>query len=134
MRIVRDVRTFRARPPVQDRRTHSRVAVKLPCKVKGANTEHSAVLVHLSLGGAFVHSTWCPAEGERVTLLLSSPRNKGLVQLEATVLRVGNHTSDGRRYDGFVVRFDKKVSDLLRVMQSALSGSAHFALPGEPIY
>lgn len=91
--------TIRSRA-AQDRRNISRVIVRLDCQFTHEEVTHKAVMVDLSLKGAFFSSTFLPPNNSDITIKVMSPvTNKPLV-FDGKVIRgtwvMSDHGKRGR--------------------------------------
>ena len=112
-------------PPVQDRRAHSRISMALPCEIRTGQTTRKATLVRLSLSGAFIASSYTPASGEHVTIVIPSRGRTGSLTLTGEVVRSGFHFSQQVSSRGFGIHFQRAGSDLLLLIRDAMAGNAH---------
>ncbi len=103
---------------VQDSRKISRVATRMDCQLTQGGNTFDAVIINLSLGGAFISSKNLLPTGSSVTLTLKSPELKNDLKLEGTVLRGDWVMSDHGKLGRFGIRFSHTSLDLIKLISS----------------
>jgi hypothetical protein len=97
----------------QDRRNTSRVMARLDCSFTLKGTRYEAVIVDLSMKGAFLSSPFLPSTGSIITIELGPPAVKEPLSFECTVLRgtwvMADHGKRGR----FSIRFGSSNPELM---------------------
>ena len=104
---------------MQDRRNISRVIVRLDCQFVHDGTTYDAVVVDLSLKGAFLSSTFLPPNNSIITVTLISPVTQKTLIFDATVLRGTWAMSDHGKRSRFGIRFTYAPVDLIALMRTA---------------
>jgi hypothetical protein len=89
----------------QDRRNTSRVMARLDCSFTSQETRYAAVIVDLSMKGAFLSSTFLPPTGSTITIELGPPAVKKPILFDCTVLRGTWVMSDQGKRGRFSIRF-----------------------------
>ena len=89
---------------------------RLDCCFKSGGTRHDAVIVDLSLKGAYLSSEFLPSSGSTITVVIQPPAVKKTLSFDGTVLRgtwvMTEHGKRGR----FGVRFAGTSPDLLTLI------------------
>jgi hypothetical protein len=101
----------------QDRRGISRVVTRLDCQITFDGVSRDAVIVDLSLRGAFLSSSFLPPKDGAVTITLKSPISKKVLKLEGKVVRGGWGMSDHGQLSRFGVRFSHAPLDLAEIIR-----------------
>jgi hypothetical protein len=97
----------------QDRRNTSRVMARIECFFTSGKTRHSAVIVDLSLKGAFLSSKFLPENGSSITVEIQPPAVKKALSFDGTVLRGTWVMSEQGKLGRFGIRFASNNPDLL---------------------
>ena len=106
---------------MHDRRNLSRVIVCLNCQFTHEGVTHEAVMVDLSLKGAFFSATFLPPNGSIITFTLNAPvTNKPLV-FTGKVLRGTWAMSDHGKRGRFGITFVNAPVGLIGLMSAAKS-------------
>jgi hypothetical protein len=105
----------------QDRRNTSRVMARLDCSLTVDGAEHKAVIVDLSMKGAFLSSKILPRNGSTVTVAIQPPAVKKELVFTGTVIRGTRVTSDHGELGRFGIRFGSNSTDLLMLISKLYS-------------
>jgi hypothetical protein len=97
----------------QDRRNTSRVMARLDCSFTSKGTRYAAVIVDLSMKGAFISSTFLPSTGSTITIELGPPAVKKPLSFDCTVLRGTWVMSDQGKRGRFSIRFSGPNPELM---------------------
>jgi hypothetical protein len=97
----------------QDRRNTSRVMARLDCLLTVGGVDHKAVIVDLSMKGAFLSCNILPPGGSTITVTIRPPAVKKQLVFTGTVIRGTWVTSDHGRLGRFGIRFDAHSTDIL---------------------
>lgn len=89
----------------QDRRNISRVIVRMDCQFTHEGVNHKAVMVDLSLKGAFFSATFLPPNNSVVTVTLNPPAAPKPLVFEGTVIRGTWAMSDHGKRGRFGIKF-----------------------------
>jgi hypothetical protein len=100
----------------QDRRNLSRVILLLDCQFTHEGVTHKAVMVDLSLKGAYFSADFLPPKGSIITVTLSSPVTKKTLVFDGTVLRGTWASSDHGKRGRFGIRFSYAPVDLIALL------------------
>ena len=100
----------------QDRRNTSRVMARLDCCLIIDGVSHKAVIVDLSMKGAFLSTKILPPNGSTVTVSIKPPAVKKELMFTGTVTRGTWVTSDHGKLGRFGVRFGTHPTDLLMLV------------------
>jgi hypothetical protein len=104
---------------VQDRRTHMRLEVRIPCTFSVDGIARPGEIIRLSMSGCFVASNnWYPCKGDEVTIAFHADQNP--VVLEGKVTRVGVCCSKDKVRSGFAARVGAK-PEVVHVMRHQLA-------------
>ncbi len=105
----------------QDRRANSRVMVRLDCQCTFNGVNYPAVIVDLSLKGAFLSAKFLPPVGSAVTVTLQTPHLRRDLTVEGSVARgtrvMTEHGEQGR----FGIRFNNTPLDLVVLINKLAS-------------
>ncbi len=112
--------TIRSRV-TQDRRLLSRIPALLPCEFTYDNVTRQAVIVDLSLNGAFLSAKSLPPEDARITISLFSTYLKKPLLLDGRIARRGWGTSEEGNIGRFGVRFDRVSPELINLLRALIS-------------
>jgi len=104
----------------QDRRNISRVIARLDCSFISGGVSHEAVIVDLSLKGAFLSSNFLPPNGSTITVEIKPPAVKMALSFNCTVLRGTWVMAEQGKRSRFGIRFTASHPDLL-ILISKLS-------------
>jgi len=105
----------------QDRRNISRIGTRLDCHFVHEGARHAAVVVNLSLSGAFLSSKALPKIGDLVTLDLKLPATKKPIEVQGKVMRGTWANSDHGKLGRFGIRFSHKPLDLIQYINNQKS-------------
>jgi hypothetical protein len=105
----------------QDRRGISRLIARLDCEFIYEGVGHKAVLVDLSLRGAFLSSKYLPPKGGHVTVTLQPPHVKKTLTLDGKVIRGGWGMSEHGELSRFGIQFSHSPSDLIELIGKLIS-------------
>jgi hypothetical protein len=100
----------------QDRRNVSRVMARLDCSFTFDGVVHKAVIVDLSLKGAFFSAKILPPNGSTVSFTIPPPAVKKELVFTGTVIRGTWVTSDHGKLGRFGIRFGAHSTDLLKLI------------------
>jgi len=103
---------------LQDSRRVSRIGTRLNCRLTEGANEFDAVVLNLSIGGAYLSSKHLPPTGSTVKIALQSPALKKDIILEGYVVRGTWAMSDHGKLGRFGIRFSYTSLDLVRVISS----------------
>ncbi len=112
--------TIRSRV-TQDRRLLSRIPALLPCEFTYDKVTRQAVIVDLSLNGAFISSKSLPPEDAPVTISLFSTHLKKPLLLDGRIARRAWGTSEEGTIGRFGVRFDRVTPELISLLRALIS-------------
>ncbi len=112
--------TIRSRV-TQDRRLLSRIPALLPCEFTYENVTRQAVIVDLSLNGAFLSSKSLPPKDAPITISLFSTHLKKPLLLDGKIARRGWGTSEEGNIGRFGVRFDRVSPELINLLRALIS-------------
>ncbi len=112
--------TIRSRV-TQDRRLLSRIPALLPCEFTYDNVTRQAVIVDLSLNGAFLSSKSLPPKDAPITISLFSTHLKKPLLLAGKIARRGWGTSEEGNIGRFGVRFDRVSPELINLLRALIS-------------
>jgi hypothetical protein len=112
--------TIRSRV-TQDRRFLSRIPALLPCEVTYDKVTRQAVVVDLSLNGAFISSKSLPPKDASVTISLFSTHLKKPLLLDGKIARRGWGTSEECKVGRFGVMFDRTSPELISLLRALIS-------------
>jgi hypothetical protein len=105
----------------QDLRNTSRVIVRLDCQFSHEGVTHKAVIVDLSLKGAFLSAAFLPPNGSIITVTLNSPVTQKKLVFDGTVLRGTRVMSDHGKRGRFGIRFSYAPVNLIPLISKANS-------------
>jgi hypothetical protein len=115
----------------QDRRLLSRIPALLPCEITYDKVTRQAVIVDLSLNGAYISSKSLPPKDAPVTVSLFSTHLKRPLLLDGRIARRGWGTSEEGNVGRFGVRFDRVSPELISLLRALIAkGEGH--TPSEP--
>jgi len=100
----------------QDRRRLSRISTRLACRCALSGISRDAVILNLSLNGAYISASFRPPIGSTVTLTLETPVLKNALVLESRVIRVDQVTSQLGVLNRFGVQFNRNRLDLVTLI------------------
>lgn len=101
---------------IHDRRLISRVPARLSCRYIYQGVRREAVMIDLSLNGAYLASKSLPPIGGSVAMVLTTPSLKNALTLEGTVIRGGESMSDHGNLSKFAVRFNQTSVELIKLI------------------
>ena len=110
--------TVRSRA-TQDRRNISRMIVRMDCQFTHEGVVHKAVLVDLSLKGAFFSATFLPPKDSLITVKLVSPVTKKPLVFDGSVIRGTWAMSDHGKRSRFGISFRYAPTELIPLMNTA---------------
>ena len=96
----------------------SRIGTRIHCQMTQGGSQFEAVVVNISLGGAFLSSKHLPPTGSSVKLTLKVPALKGDLKLEGKVVRGSWVMSDHGKLGRFGIRFSHTSLDLIKLISS----------------
>jgi hypothetical protein len=102
----------------QDRRNLSRVIVLVDCQFTHEGVTHKAIMVDLSLKGAYFSADFLPPKGSIITVTLNSPVTQKKLVFDGTVLRGTWAMSDHGKLGRFGIRFSYAPVDLIALLTS----------------
>ncbi len=102
----------------QDRRKTSRVMARLACHFTHAGISHEAVIVDLSLKGAYLSSKFLPPNNSPITVSLEPPSVKKEIKFSGSVIRGTWAMSEHGKLGRFGVRFGATHLDLMMLITS----------------
>ena len=105
----------------QDRRLLSRIPALLPCEFTYDKVTRQAVIVDLSLNGAFISSKSLPPKDAPVTISLFSTHLKKPLLLDGKIARGGWGTSEEGDVGRFGVRFNRVTPELITLLRALIS-------------
>jgi hypothetical protein len=105
----------------QDRRMLSRIPALLPCEISYDRVTRQAVIVDLSLNGAFLSSKSLPPKDAPVTISLCSTYLKRPLLLDGKVARRGWGTSEEGNIGRFGVRFERVTPELISLLRALIA-------------
>ncbi|MBN1569019.1 MAG: PilZ domain-containing protein [Acidobacteria bacterium] len=105
----------------QDRRNASRIMSRLECNFTFEGKQHKAMILDLSMKGAFLSSAFMPPNGSHIIVEIQQPGAKKDLIFNGTVIR-GNwgHSEHGRR-GRFGIRFPDAPIGLLALISKLYS-------------
>ena len=105
----------------QDRRSISRAIVRLDCQFTHEGVIHKAVIVDLSLKGAYFSASYLPPNNAAITVTLSPPVTKKQLVFDGKVIRGTWAMSDHGKRGRFGINFAYTPVDLIPLMNAAKS-------------
>ncbi len=112
----------------QDRRKNARLMTFLACQFTFEGTSYKAVILDLSLKGAFISSPFLPPKGGTIAITLETPHLEEPLKLEGEVVRGTWGMSDHGRLGRFGVRFNHSSLKLIQLINRlSSSGAIRFA-------
>jgi hypothetical protein len=102
----------------QDRRDTSRVMAGLDCHFNYEGVSQNAVMVNLSLKGAFLSAKALPPNGAIITVVMSPPAVKKEILFSGTVTRGTWASSEQGKISRFGIRFGSLPLDLIVLINS----------------
>ena len=106
---------------LQDRRQMSRVASHLKCQVSYNETSYDAIILNLSLNGAYISSSFLPSVGETVTITLRTLDLKNSLIIEGLVVRGNSGVSDHGVLKRFGIQFNHSYLQLISIISKLSS-------------
>jgi hypothetical protein len=100
----------------QDRRQISRVTTRLNCEFVYEEKRYDAVIINLSLKGAFLSSKFLPPNGGAIKITLVSPSTKKNILLDGIVVRGNWIVSDHGKSGMFGIRFSRNFIELIEII------------------
>ncbi len=100
----------------QDRRNTSRVMARLDCHFKHEGNSYEAVIVDLSIKGAFLSAKILPPNGSVVTVDMQPPAVKRPLSFKGVVIRGTWGMSEHGKLGRFGIRFSDTPLDLLTLI------------------
>ncbi len=101
----------------QDRRYTSRLPVRMECQFTDGSTTYRAVIINLSLDGAYLAAKHLPTKGSNTTVTLSAPGVKMPLILCGKVTRGGYGTSEIGIISKFGVKFSSAPIELMTLLK-----------------
>ena len=105
----------------QDRRGISRVIARLDCQFIHEGVSRDAVIVDLSLKGAFLSSKYLPPKDSHVTVTVQPPQVGKKLVLEGKVIRGGQGMSEFGEMSRFGIQFSHSSLDLIELIKKLIS-------------
>jgi hypothetical protein len=102
----------------KDVRSISRIAARLNCQLMHEGNKFEAVVLDISLNGAFLSSTHLPPTGSTVAIALKPPTSNHDLTLEGKVIRGTWAMSDHGKLGRFGIRFSHNSLDLIKLIGS----------------
>ena len=102
----------------QDRRSLSRMTALMQCTFTYDGVSREAVVVNLSMGGAFLSSKFLPPKGGCVEVTLQSRHLKQPLTLQARVVRGGWGTSERGELSRFGIQFTRLAPELIVLLRA----------------
>jgi hypothetical protein len=102
----------------QDRRNTSRVMARLDCRFTFEGVSQKAVIVNLSLKGAFLSAKSLPPNGSTITVALNPPAAKKEIIFSGTVTRGTWAASEQGKISRFGIRFGTLPLDLIALINT----------------
>jgi hypothetical protein len=100
----------------QDRRKISRVIARLDCQFTYEGITHKAVMVDLSLKGAFFSAAFLPPKDSHITVTLNSPATRKPLVFDGTITRGTWAMSDHGKLARFGIHFRYAPADLIALI------------------
>ena len=104
----------------QDRRSLSRVTALMQCTFTYDGVSREAVVVNLSMGGAFLSSHFLPPKGGKLEVTFQSRHLKQPLTLEARVVRGGWGTSERGEISRFGIQFIRLAPELIAILRALI--------------
>jgi hypothetical protein len=101
---------------IQDRRSTSRLMARLDCHFTFERIRYNAVVINLSLKGAFLSSAFMPPIGSSMLVQIREPGAKKSLVFDSTVIHVTRDNSNHGRLGGFGVRFGNAPAGLFSLI------------------
>jgi PilZ domain len=101
---------------IRDRRMISRVSARLNCRFTYQGVSREAVVIDLSLNGAYLAAKFLPPNDGGVTITLKTPPLKNALILEGKVIRGAEDISDRGSLGKFGIKFNQTSLDLIRII------------------
>ena len=101
----------------QDRRNTSRIIARLNCHFTFEEVSHEAVIVDLSLKGAYISAKSLPPNGSNIRVAIQPPDLKKEMVFNATVTRGTWATSENGKLGRFGIRFGAVSPDLMNLIR-----------------
>jgi hypothetical protein len=102
----------------QDRRSLSRLIVPTKCSFTCEGRSWEAVVVNLSMGGAYLSSRFLPPKGALVEVTFQSRHLRQPLTLHARVIRGRWSTSDRGELSRFGVQFTRMAPELVALLRA----------------
>jgi hypothetical protein len=102
----------------QDRRETSRVMARLDCHFTHEGVSQKAVIVNLSLKGAYLSAKALPPNGTTITVALNPPAARKEILFSGTVTRGTWANSEQGKISRFGIRFGTLPLDLIVLINS----------------
>jgi hypothetical protein len=102
----------------QDRRDTSRVMARLDCQFTFAEASYKAVIVDLSLKGAYLSAKVLPPDNSTIFIALNHPATKKEITFSGTVMRGISVMSEQGKMGRFGIRFGTIPLDLIELINS----------------
>jgi hypothetical protein len=106
----------------QDRRSLSRMTALMQCTFTYDGVSREAVVVNLSMGGAFLSSRFLPPKGGKIEVTLQSRHLKQPLTLEARVVRGDWGASERGEISRFGVQFIRLAPELIAILRTLVPG------------
>jgi len=102
----------------QDRRKTSRVMARLTCHFTLDGVSHEAVIIDMSLKGAYLSSKILPPNNTTITVFVNPPAVKKETKFTGTVIRGAWAMSEHGKLGRFGVRFGATPLDLIGLIST----------------
>ncbi len=106
----------------------SRVMTRLPCRLTFEGASHKAVILDLSLKGAFISSSFLPPVGGAIVITLELPQLEKPLTLEGKVVRGTWGVSDHGKLGRFGVRINHSPLNFIQLLNKLSCRAAMFDL------
>lgn len=100
----------------QDRRKISRIATRLECRFEFEAKSYKAVIIDLSIKGAYFSSAFLPPFASRIEITVVTPHLPKPLTLQGVVLRGSSGMSDHGAVERFGVEFRSAPLDLTKLI------------------
>jgi hypothetical protein len=96
----------------------SRIRARLNCRFTHEGVSREAVIIDLSLNGAYLASKFLPPKDSTVTITLKTSPSKNALTLEGKVVRGGSSLSDHGSLSRFGIQFNQQSLELIGLLYS----------------
>ena len=94
---------------------------RLKCQFTFSGVSHEAFIRDISLNGAFLWSSFVPAQGCDVLIRLETPLLKNTLVLEGKVVRTDHTPTDHGDENAFAIRFSHASAELIVLISKLVS-------------